>query len=250
MKFTATYLLLTFLIITPIQLSAQTTETLTNESIIQLTKSGLSEDAIIAKIKGSKINFDTSTKAITDLKTSGVSDSVIVQMLKGNSADETEKTDISKALVEKEIVIPDGTEVIVQLKYVLSGQDSKVGDIIDLVVAQDVLIDGVKVIAQGASATARITVAKKAGYWGKKGQLEWTMQDIQTVEGKIPARFTKKTDGKSNSGTVAVGAVVTTVLLGPIGLLWGLKKGKAAEIPAGTKFSVFTDNEAKIKVKI
>ena len=33
------------------------------------------------------------------------------------------------------------------------------------------------------------------------------------------------------------------------GLLWGLKKGKPAVIPAGTKFSVYTDKDSTIKVK-
>jgi len=56
---------------------------------------------------------------------------------------------------------------------------------------------------------------------------------------RIPARFTRRQVGDSKGGTVAVAAVATTVLLGPIGLLWGLKKGKAAIIPAGNQYSVF-----------
>ena len=150
----------------------------------------------------------------------------------------------------KEIIIPDGTEIEVQLKNNLSGEEAKIGDIVDLSVVRDVLVNGTVVITQGSSATARITEAKKAGHWGHTGKLEWAMQDAQTVGGaKIPMRFTKSLEGGSKGGTVAVGAVVTTVLLGPVGLLWGLKKGKKAIIPAGSKFSVYTDKDSTVRVK-
>ncbi len=249
MKFTSALLVICLYAVSVLQIPAQTTqETLTNESVVQLTKAGLSNDAIIEKIKSSDVNFDLSTKALSDLKADGVADAVIVQMLKGKTSEADEKVSTTPAITQKEIVIPDGTEVQVELKNNLSGEEVKVGDIVDLTVVSDMEIDGVKVILKGSSATARITTAKKAGYWGRKGQLEWTMQEIQTVNTKIPARFTKSVSGETRSGTVAVGAVVTTVLLGPVGLLWGLKKGKQAVIPAGTKFSIFVDKEAKIKV--
>jgi hypothetical protein len=49
---------------------------------------------------------------------------------------------------------------------------------------------------------------------------------------------------------VAVAAVATTVFLGPAGLLWGLKKGKPALIPAGNRYSVFVHGDTKIKVTV
>ena len=222
-------------------------ETLTNATIVELTNANLPPEAIVEKIKSSAVRFDLSTAELQNLKTAGVADAVIVAMLQ---AARPKEANALPDAIEKEIFIPDGTEIEVQLKNNLSGQDAKEGEIVDLVVVRNVMIDGVVVIAEGAAATARITKAKKAGYWGKSGKLEWAMQDIQTVANrKIPVRFTKAVAGGSNSGSVAVGAVVTTVLLGPVGLLWGLKKGKKATIPAGSKFSVFTDKDSIIKVK-
>ncbi len=249
MKLISILLIFSLLLVTTPVIYAQTAqETLTNDSIVQLTKAGLSADAIIEKIKASTTNFDLSTTALTELKSAGIADSVILQMIKGNAPPLAEPVSIPPT--EEDVVIPDGTEVEVQLKNSLSGQEAKVGDIVDLTVVKDVAVNGLKVIPQGASATARITAAKKAGYWGKKGNLEWKMDDIQTVSGiRIPSRFTKTVSGETRSGTVAVGAVVTTVLLGPIGLLWGLKKGKPAVIPSGTKFSVYTDKDSTIKIK-
>jgi tetratricopeptide (TPR) repeat protein len=55
--------------------------TLTNASIISLTKSKLSKGIIIQKIKTSKCKFDTSAKALVALKNAGVNEEVITQMM-------------------------------------------------------------------------------------------------------------------------------------------------------------------------
>src|SRR5215207_3816522 len=122
---------------------------------------------------------------------------------------------------------------------------------VDFVVLKPVVINGVMVFERDASARAKITTAKKAGRWGKAGKLEWAMQDVLSADGnRIPVRFTERQIGDSKGGTVAVAAVATTVLLGPVGLLWGLKKGKPAIIPAGNRYSVFVSGDVKIKGKL
>lgn len=148
-----------------------------------------------------------------------------------------------------EVAVPDGTEIEIELKNNLSGEEAKLGDIVDFTVVRPVQVNGVTIVVQGASAKGRITNAKKAGRWGRTGKLEWAMSDVLTVSGmRVPMRFTKSTQGGSKGGTVAVAAIATTVLLGPVGLLWGLKKGKKAEIPAGNKYSVFVDGNSTIKM--
>ena len=57
------------------------TETLTNSEIILMTKSGLSGELIIRKIKDSSGNYDVSTQSLIDLKKAGVSDAVIALMM-------------------------------------------------------------------------------------------------------------------------------------------------------------------------
>lgn len=233
-----------------VSVSAQETmqEKLTNKDIVDMTKSGLPESVILAKIKASPTNFDTSPTALQELKQAGISDAVILAMVQPSESPTS--APLAETTKEIEMTIPDGTEFEIELKNNLSGQEAKMGDKVDFTVVRDVQINGVTVIEKGASATARITVGKKAGYWGKSGKLEWAMNDVQAVDGvRIPVRFTKALSGGSKSGTVAVGAVVTTILLGPVGLLWGLKKGKKAIIAAGTKYSVFTDGNSILKAK-
>lgn len=148
------------------------------------------------------------------------------------------------------VTVPDGTEIEIQLKTNASGEELKLGDIVDFVVLKPVQVNGVTIFEKEAAARARITTAKRAGHWGHAGKLEWAMQDVMAADGnRIPARFTKREVGDSKGGTVAVAAVATTVFLGPVGLLWGLKKGKPAIIPAGNRYSVFVSGDTKIKGK-
>jgi hypothetical protein len=171
---------------------------------------------------------------------------VILAMVNGPAAN----ADGSAALADGSLNVPDGTEIEIQLQNNASGEELKVGSLVDFVVVKPVVVNGVTIFEKDAGARARITTAKRAGHWGKAGKLEWAMQDVLAVDGnRVPARFTQRHIGDSKGGTVAVAAVATTVLLGPIGLLWGLKKGKPAIIPAGNRYSVFVHGDTKIKGK-
>jgi len=61
--------------------SASADPVLRNEDVIKMAKAGLEESLILAKIGGSKCQFDTSTDALIQLKQSGVSPAVVRAML-------------------------------------------------------------------------------------------------------------------------------------------------------------------------
>ncbi len=229
----------------PSPATAQTPSTsLTNKDVLEMIKAGLTADVIVAKIKSTPSSFDTSPTALAELKSANVPDAVILAMVNGPNAAS------SAAVSEETVNVPDGTEIEVQLTNNASGEELKVGAIVDFVVLKPVQVNGLTIFEKDAQARARITTAKRAGHWGKAGKLEWAMQDVLAVDGnRIPARFIQRQIGDSKGGTVAVAAVATTVLLGPVGLLWGLKKGKPAIIPAGNRYSVFVNGDTKIKGK-
>lgn len=223
----------------------QVATSLTNKDVLDMLKAGLATDIIVAKIKSSPTSFDTSPPALAELKAANVPDAVILAMVNGPIANATDTTAASA------VNVTDGTEVEIQLTNNASGEEMKVGAIVDFTVVQPVVFKGVTIFEKDAAARARITTAKRAGHWGKAGKLEWTMQDVLAVDGnRIPARFTQRHIGDSKGGTVAVAAVATTVLLGPLGLLWGLKKGKPAIIPAGNRYSVFVNGDIRINGKL
>jgi len=57
------------------------TETLTNTTIIEMSKIGLDKEIILRKINDAKDNFDVSANALIDLKKANVADEVIALML-------------------------------------------------------------------------------------------------------------------------------------------------------------------------
>ncbi|HEY3037289.1 MAG TPA: hypothetical protein VGJ66_01060 [Pyrinomonadaceae bacterium] len=232
----------------PAQTQTQTGATeLTNKDVLDMVKSGLATEIVVAKIKASPGKFDTSAATLAELKSANVPDAVIMAMV-GDALEAPASTADPKPIVE--VKVPDGTEIEIQLKNTASGEELKVGDIVDFSVVRPVVVNGVTIIDKDAPVRARITTAKKAGHWGHAGKLEWAMQDVQAVDGsRVPARFTKRSIGDSKGGTVAVAAVATTVLLGPFGLLWGLKKGKPAIIPAGNRYSAFVSGDTAVKGK-
>jgi hypothetical protein len=61
--------------------TASAQEVLTNDAVVAMKKAGLSESIILAKIRGSKAKFDTSTQALVGLKQAGLSDAVIEAMV-------------------------------------------------------------------------------------------------------------------------------------------------------------------------
>ena len=223
---------------------------LTNKDVLEMIKSGLSTEIIVAKIKASPSAFDTSTMALQELKAAGVADAVILAMVEAsaNTADGATTLTIVKDGVEAKL--PDGTPLEIELMAEVTSAKAKVGDIIDFTVVNPVVINGVTVIEKGAPAKAKIASVKKSGYWGKAGRLGWTMENVLAADGnRIPLRMEKKHVGDSKGGTVATAAIITTVVFWPAAPLWGFKKGRQAIFPAGKRFEAFVNGDATVKGK-
>jgi hypothetical protein len=61
--------------------NANTQSLITNNDVLELTKAGISPDIIVAKIKASHCQFDTSAAQLKSLKAAGISDQVILAMV-------------------------------------------------------------------------------------------------------------------------------------------------------------------------
>lgn len=103
-------------------------ETITNASVIEMVKLGLGETLIIAKIKSSNCQCDTSMPAISQLKAARVSDTIILAMMgasNGNSTT-TERPAASESADMKEmrepgIYVDDGSKKTAIEPTVFSG---------------------------------------------------------------------------------------------------------------------------------
>src|SRR5439155_24197848 len=76
--FSLAMILLELLLMTP---SGFAQEVMTNQTVVEMVKAGLSERVIVAKIRTSPTNFDVRTDALIALKKNGVPEKVIEAIL-------------------------------------------------------------------------------------------------------------------------------------------------------------------------
>lgn len=162
----------------------------------------------------------------------------------------------------REVKIPAGTPLDIEVAYAFSSQDAKVGDLVSFRVLIPVKVDDAIVIGNGALASGRIVKAKRAGHWGKAGKLAWTMRDVVAVD-LTRVSLTANPDfpggqqgvtGQSHGAEVAtrtavMGALLApTVVLAPLALMHGFKRGEQAVLPEGKRFVVYVQQDTIIRI--
>lgn len=132
-----------------------------------------------------------------------------------------------------------GTAITLATTADLSSRDAEVGDPVDLVVSEPVVVDGVTVIPKGARATGEVSRAKGNGHLGKSGKLSVRVDHV-TAEGQsIPVRGQHAEEGRSGT----LGVVGAAVVFLPLG---ALIKGKEAKIPAGSPLEVYVAQDVAL----
>ena len=170
------------------------------------------------------------------------------------------------------IKIPAGTPIEVEVAYTVNSLDVKPGEHISFRVLVPIVIDGVKVIDEGALVTARIIKSKRGGHWGKAGKLVWSMEDVVGSDNsRIPLapeissrrdkiwslENTPKTAGKtqqgsvkgtSHAGEVAAMSILSGALFPPLALMGGFKRGENAILREGRRYVVVVGRDTTVKM--
>ncbi|HEV2880222.1 MAG TPA: hypothetical protein VGX24_02850 [Pyrinomonadaceae bacterium] len=235
-----------------------------NADVLALVKAALAPDVIITKIKSSACNFETTPAALEQLKAGGVPEAVIAAMLAAPGASVAPETTSTRGVAptqeEKEVAaarrvkLPQGTPLDIEMAYTITSQEVRAGELISFRVVNPVLVDGVIVVAVGATATARIVKASRGGHFGRAGRIAWVMQDVTAVDGtRIPlASSAGRIVGDSKGAKVVTQMIITGALLplvAPVALLHGFKRGENAIIPAGKRFEASVSSDATVLVK-
>jgi hypothetical protein len=223
---------------------------LTNKDILDMFRSKLGDEVIIAKIKSSRCHFDTVPPMLGELKHNGVSDSVIRVMIEapyGTPRQVPAHLDYAgreePTTMATEAVLPDGKEITVVTIEDISSKTATEGDLLTFKVAEDVVIDGHIVIAKDTLVKGVVASSKKAGMMGKGGNLAIRVESTTTADNqKIKLRSSIGNEGDDKTGTT----VALVVLFGPLGFL---KHGKNAKVKAGTPIKTYTDEAKTIRFK-
>jgi len=218
---------------------------LTNKNIVSMQSMRLGPDVILAKIKSSPTNFDTTPSGLQKLKFAGVPDKIIVAMVQAHdqpaaAAPTAAATEAPKAPEILQVKVPDGTPVELEMISTLSSDDVREGTIIHLKVSKDVTIDGVNVFRKDSAARARVYVITQPTFTNKVGEISWAMEDITSITGdQLPATFAALEDRSSTASDIA--AVDT-------GTSWEFRKNKPSTMPAGRHLRATIHGEILLKV--
>src|SRR6185437_12664906 len=123
-----------------------------------------------------------------------------------------------------------GTVITVETLYPISSADFKLNNTIAFSVVRPVYVDGILLIPRGTIARAKIVKLKKAGSFGRGGELTVEMENIVAIDGtRIPVQLTAEAEGGNRTGIAALGAAATSALIfpytAPAAIVWSFKKG-------------------------
>jgi len=151
----------------------------------------------------------------------------------------------------RSVTIPQGTVITVETLYPVSSAGFKLNSTIAFSVVRPVYADGILLIPRGTVARAKVVRVKKAGSFGRGGELTAEMEHIVAIDGtRIPVQLTAAAEGGNRTGVLAAGAAATSALIfpytAPAAIVWGFKKGDDAVIRGSKEFSAVVKNETQI----
>ena len=131
-----------------------------------------------------------------------------------------------------DLTLPNNTLIRLKLSKTISSETAHVGDAVDLVVAEDVLVDGLCLISSGASSEAVVSEAEPKKRMGKGGKLGISVKFVHLADNeKAAARSFQESVG-SNSTT---------------GSILPLAHGKEVVFAQGTEIRAYIDGDGYLK---
>lgn len=89
------------------------------------------------------------------------------------------------SFAQKEVIVKAGTLVPLQSINTVRAADVEEGSSVSFHVARDISIDGVTAIPYGTVVKGKVTLAKKSSWWGTKGRLGISINEIVMPDGDV-----------------------------------------------------------------
>jgi len=128
--------------------------------------------------------------------------------------------------------LPNDTPVKVKLNKLLSSEAAHVGDVVDLTVSEDVLVDGLCVIPRGAAAVGIVSEAEPKKRMGHSGKLGLTINFVRMANNDKAAVRSFQESAAANSSA---------------GVVNPLAHGKEVVFASGTEFTAYVDGDIYLK---
>jgi hypothetical protein len=143
--------------------------------------------------------------------------------------------------------LQDGTAIKLRLAENLTSATAKVGQQVSFEVVEEVDVEGLPVIAQGAPALATVTTAETKKSMGRGGKLDVNIDSVRLVDGgKAMLRATAGGKGGGHVGAMTGAMVGTAIVFFPAAPLFLFIHGKDITIPKGTEVTAFIQGDMKL----
>lgn len=142
------------------------------------------------------------------------------------------------------VTIPLKTPVRFTLDTEISSKTAMPGNLFQLKVSEDLVINGVVAIPGGTPATGEVIHAQKASGFGKPGELLVAIRYIDLPGQQIKMRSFQPLQGKSNSN-----AVMATSFVPYVGLFAGFIQGGQIVMPVNTLVQALVASETTINLQ-
>lgn len=148
-----------------------------------------------------------------------------------------------------QLVIPSGTKVTCRLEQSISSATAQEGQAVNLAVTEDVRVNEVVVIPQGATVFGTIMMAKERGRMGRSGKLDFSIDKVRAADNDfVPLRYTPhKKSGEGKGVTTGVLTGAAAVVFWPAAPFFLMMKGKDVTVNKGITVDVFTDADHTMK---
>ena len=156
---------------------------------------------------------------------------------------------LASAICWGEVVIPNGTKISTRLEQAISSATAEEGQQVQLSVTENVKVDDVVVIPQGAPVLGTIVMAQEKRRMGRTGKLDFSIDKVRVADGEfVPLRYTmQRREGGSKGVSTGVMTAGAAVLFWPAAPFFLLRKGKDVNINKGIVLEVFTDQDHTLK---
>jgi len=131
-----------------------------------------------------------------------------------------------------EFTLRNGTPIHLRLRKTISSATAHVGDVVDLRVVEDVIVDGLSVIPSGAAAIGLVTDAEPKKRMGHGGKLAFGINFVRLKDDEKAAVRSFQESAGSNSST---------------GAILPLSSGKDVVFAEGTEFTAYVDGDMHLK---
>jgi hypothetical protein len=127
-----------------------------------------------------------------------------------------------------EITLRNGTPIHLKLGKTISSATAHVGDIVDLTVVEEVIVDGLSVIPAGSTAIGLVSEAEPKKRMGHGGKLAFSVNFVRLKDDeKAAVRSFQETTGSNNSA----------------GAILPLSSGKEVVFAQGMEFTAYVDGD-------